>query len=227
MTGDQLFTPDFKALPYWWDRTPRPDLGQPALPAQADVVVVGSGYTGLNAALQTARGGRSTVVVDAEAAGWGCSTRNGGQVSTSVKPSLSELARDMARTRARASSPKAIARSPGSENSLRRRGSIAISASAAVFTQRTAPRQYEALARHIASPPTASTSAPISCRAPSSEGRSAPTSITAASSTAATRRSIPRAASRAAGARHRRRRDDRAALRRHGDRASAATAFAS
>ena len=78
MTGDQLFTPNFKSLPYWWDLTPRPDLGQPELPTQADVVVVGSGYTGLSAALQTARGGRSTVVVDADVAGWGCSTRNGG-----------------------------------------------------------------------------------------------------------------------------------------------------
>jgi glycine/D-amino acid oxidase-like deaminating enzyme len=92
MTGASLFTPDFKALPYWWDRTPRPDLLQPTLPAHADVVVVGSGYTGLSAALQTARGGRSTVVIDAEAAGWGCSTRNGGQVSSSLKPGFSELA---------------------------------------------------------------------------------------------------------------------------------------
>jgi len=39
--------------------------------ARADVVVVGSGYTGLHTALQTARGGRHTVVLDAEDAGWG------------------------------------------------------------------------------------------------------------------------------------------------------------
>ena len=30
--------------------------------------------------------GAATVVLDAEDAGWGCSTRNGGQISTSVKP---------------------------------------------------------------------------------------------------------------------------------------------
>ena len=54
--------------------------------------MVGSGYTGLCAAIETARGGRSTVVLDAEDAGWGCSTRNGGQVSTSFKPSFEELA---------------------------------------------------------------------------------------------------------------------------------------
>ena len=31
------------------------------------------------------------VVLDAEDAGWGCSTRNGGQVSTSIKPSYAQL----------------------------------------------------------------------------------------------------------------------------------------
>lgn len=96
-----LFTPDARMAPYWWDHVPRPQLPERALPATADVVVVGSGYTGLHAALQTARAGRHTVVVDAEDAGWGCSTRNGGQVSTSVKPSFALLARRHGAERAR------------------------------------------------------------------------------------------------------------------------------
>jgi len=87
------FTADFKAAPYWWERSPRPQLEQTALPATADVAIVGSGYTGLCAALETARAGRSTVVIDAEDAGWGCSVRNGGQISTSVKPDFETLAR--------------------------------------------------------------------------------------------------------------------------------------
>ncbi len=90
MTKD-LFTADAKLTPYWWDRTPRPSFPHAAPPAQADVVVIGSGYTGLSAALQTARGGRDTVVLDAEDAGFGCSSRNGGQISTSVKPRYAEL----------------------------------------------------------------------------------------------------------------------------------------
>ncbi len=79
-----LFTADSKTAPYWWDHVPRPSLPATPLAGKADVVVVGSGYTGLHAALQTARGGRRTIVIDAEAAGFGCSTRNGGQVSTSI-----------------------------------------------------------------------------------------------------------------------------------------------
>ncbi|MDH5354601.1 MAG: FAD-binding oxidoreductase [Gammaproteobacteria bacterium] len=88
---NELFTEDFKTTPYWWEVTPRPELPDQTLPTNADVVVIGAGYTGLSAALQTARAGRHTVVLDAEDAGWGCSTRNGGQISTSIKPSFEQL----------------------------------------------------------------------------------------------------------------------------------------
>ncbi len=92
MTSDaDLLTEDFKREPYWWEDAPRPGAHRVKLPATADVLVVGSGYTGLHAALQTVRGGRDTVVLDAEEAGFGCSSRNGGQVSPSIKPSFDDL----------------------------------------------------------------------------------------------------------------------------------------
>jgi len=84
---------DFKTQPYWWDQTPAAETGDSALPAKTDVLVIGSGYTGLHCALQTAAADRSTVVIDAEAAGWGCSTRNGGQISGEIKPGYEELSR--------------------------------------------------------------------------------------------------------------------------------------
>ncbi|NKB77342.1 MAG: FAD-dependent oxidoreductase [Gammaproteobacteria bacterium] len=87
----KLITNDFKNEPYWWEKTPRPEVANIHLPKHAEVLIIGAGYTGLSAAIQIARGGREVVVVDAEQAGWGCSSRNGGQVSSSIKPDYPSL----------------------------------------------------------------------------------------------------------------------------------------
>ena len=86
-----LFTADFKLEPYWWDDAPRPPPSTEVLPRTVDVLVIGSGYTGLMAARETAAGGRATLVIDAERAGFGCSSRNGGQISSSIKPDFHAL----------------------------------------------------------------------------------------------------------------------------------------
>ncbi|MGI3167562.1 NAD(P)/FAD-dependent oxidoreductase [Pseudooceanicola sp. C21-150M6] len=82
-----------KTTPYWWDSAPLARIEPGALPARADCVVIGSGYTGLQAALPVARAGRSVVILDKGMPGEGCSTRNGGQISHSIKPGLAELRR--------------------------------------------------------------------------------------------------------------------------------------
>ncbi len=49
------------------------------LPAQADIVVIGAGYTGLNAALELAeRYQQQVLVLEANDIAWGCSSRNAG-----------------------------------------------------------------------------------------------------------------------------------------------------
>ena len=95
-----LFTPDFKCEPFWWEDAPRPEKQLSDLPAEVDVVVVGAGYTGLHTAIQTARAGLGTLVLDADALGYGCSSRNGGQVSTSIKGSYTELSARWGHTQA-------------------------------------------------------------------------------------------------------------------------------
>lgn len=52
------------------------------IPEKTDVVIVGSGFTGLSAALTLAREGRSVTVLEAGRPGFGASTRNGGQVGS-------------------------------------------------------------------------------------------------------------------------------------------------
>ncbi|WP_420414988.1 NAD(P)/FAD-dependent oxidoreductase [Roseibium sp.] len=91
--GSDVFAADFQSKPYWQDIAPKVPLPEHELPAEIDVLIVGAGYTGLNAALQTAREGMSTLVIDAEDPGWGCSLRNGGQLSTSLKPTFLALSR--------------------------------------------------------------------------------------------------------------------------------------
>lgn len=88
-----LFAHHYKPEPFWWERSPLSVEPEPTLPAKADVVVIGSGYTGLCAAIQTVRGGRHTVVIEANAIGSGCSSRNGGQISTAIKPQSTDLRR--------------------------------------------------------------------------------------------------------------------------------------
>ena len=89
-----------KHEPYWWEHARPTDVEAPALPAHADVAVIGSGYTGLSAALTLARAGRSVIVFDAETPGIGASSRNGGMLGSALKPSLDALTRRYGRDRA-------------------------------------------------------------------------------------------------------------------------------
>jgi len=91
--AQELFADGFTTTPYWQELAPDVPLADTPLPDEIDVVIVGGGYTGLNAALQTASEGLGTLVLDAEQPGWGCSMKNGGQLSTSLKPSFSALTR--------------------------------------------------------------------------------------------------------------------------------------
>lgn len=74
-----------------------PDLA-PADPladsVDTEAVVIGAGYTGLSASWHLARAGLRTVLLDAQAPGWGASGRNNGQViPTLTRPDPDEIER--------------------------------------------------------------------------------------------------------------------------------------
>ena len=89
----QSETAELRQTSYWLDGLPPLPPLTSTLPDQVDVAIVGSGYTGLNAAIETARAGMNTLVLEAGTPGMGCSSRNGGQIGHGIKPSLAELTR--------------------------------------------------------------------------------------------------------------------------------------
>jgi glycine/D-amino acid oxidase-like deaminating enzyme len=92
MAGDAVLAPGWRDAPYWWDAAPREPPAPVALPARADVVIVGAGFTGLAAALVLARAGRGVLVLDAAAPGAGASSRNGGMIGSGHRLSYQALA---------------------------------------------------------------------------------------------------------------------------------------
>lgn len=72
--------------PSLWAKTAPPAPVLPSLDGEveADVVVVGGGFTGLSTALHLAEAGVKAVVLEAAEPGWGASGRNNGQVIPSL-----------------------------------------------------------------------------------------------------------------------------------------------
>ena len=146
--GD-VWLPGWTDTPYWCDGMEAPGGVSATLPETTDVLIVGSGYTGLNAAIETARGGRETLVVEAGAPGYGCSTRNGGQISTSIKPSYGKLEARHGAERARAIRDEGKAALNWIEERIVAEGIECDFRRAGRFHAAHTPRHYEELAGDI------------------------------------------------------------------------------
>src|SRR5579862_4793822 len=71
---------------YWLETVSESAQGATgSLPDKADVAIVGGGFCGLSAARTLAQRGARVVLLEAEALGWGASSRNGGMVLTGMK----------------------------------------------------------------------------------------------------------------------------------------------
>jgi glycine/D-amino acid oxidase-like deaminating enzyme len=136
-----------KEEPYWWEHARPIALETPALPARVDVAVIGSGYTGLSAALTVARADRSVVVLEAGIPGVGASSRNGGMLGHALKPSFNTLSRRYGEQTAKALLTEAREAYDFLGDFIADEGIECDYAESGAFTGIVKPAQYEALAR--------------------------------------------------------------------------------
>ena len=80
-------------VPLWIDQFNKPNnLTVSENPnSEVDVLIVGSGYTGLCAARALRQNGASVIVLDRNTIGWGASSRNGGMATPGLKQGIQKI----------------------------------------------------------------------------------------------------------------------------------------
>ena len=142
----ELFTPDFRARPWWWEAAEPGAETTQELPERTDVCIVGGGYAGLNCALELARSGTSCVVLDAQRIGEGASSRNGGLVTGGVKLAAADHSAQLGADRARRLSAEAIGTLQFLDDLIRREGIDCDFARTGRFTCAWSRGHYDAMA---------------------------------------------------------------------------------
>ncbi len=79
--------------PSYYAATAHPTPDRPSLTEaiEADICIVGAGYTGLSCALELAEKGHKVVLLEGARVGWGASGRNGGQIVNGLNASLEKI----------------------------------------------------------------------------------------------------------------------------------------
>jgi glycine/D-amino acid oxidase-like deaminating enzyme len=147
---DDVFTAETKLAPYWWDAAPRPTGPLEDPPTRAQVAVVGSGYTGLSAALALASRGIDVVVLEAESPGWGASSRNGGMVGPAFHlAGAGALSQRFGEERARAILEEGLMMVRHLEDLIAREGIACHYRRSGRFTGATSAKAYDRMARTL------------------------------------------------------------------------------
>ncbi len=81
-----------KETPYWLDPPPlNGSFTGKSLPQKTDVLIIGSGYTGMTAAMGLRQGGAHVVLVDSMPLATAASARTGGQALTGLSEGMSVM----------------------------------------------------------------------------------------------------------------------------------------
>lgn len=139
--------PSLSEQPYWWQAAPPLEVSiRPVAPA-CDVAVIGAGYTGLAAALELARAGRSVQVMEKDRPGEGASTRNGGIASGNLQASFAGLIRRRGLERATAIYCEGVEARAGLRRFIRDEGIDCAFQDTGRFTGAMTPRHYKRMGR--------------------------------------------------------------------------------
>lgn len=92
MSSQAIHTNDYPDSWYLASRNGELQLASLQGEEQADVCVVGGGFTGINTAIELAQRGLSVVLLEAHRIGWGASGRNGGQLIRGVGHDVDQFA---------------------------------------------------------------------------------------------------------------------------------------
>lgn len=146
-----------KLEPYWLDTAPAFAAGaEGPVEGEADVVVVGGGFTGLSAALALARKGASVVLLEAERVVGAASGRNGGHCNNGLSHDFRGAVESLGPERARAlylafdaavDSVERLVAEEGIDCGFRRGGKIRLAAKPAHYDNLA--RTHEVLAREV------------------------------------------------------------------------------
>lgn len=83
--GNADLMPGTLSRPYWWDAAPRQSEPVRPMSTKTEIAIVGSGYTGLSAALTLSRAGRDVTLLERGSVGFGASSRNFGMLGRQYK----------------------------------------------------------------------------------------------------------------------------------------------
>ena len=144
-----IFTDDVRFEPWWWQAAPPAARAATLLPEKIDVAVIGAGFTGLSAALELARAGRSVLVLEAGRPGEGASTRNGGMIGSGHLVGLAKLTRRYGRGPAVDLLNEGTAALEFTAALIEREGIACHFARSGRFRGAWRPADYEAMAREV------------------------------------------------------------------------------
>ena len=141
--------PGARLTPYWWEAAPRPERPPLPLPASVDVAIVGSGVTGLSAAIALARAGASVAVLEAGDPGQGASSRATGVIGRTLKHGFGEVLAKEGERSAKAIYGELRQAFDGIVAFIRREGIDCDLQQRGRFIAANSPAMYEAMAKEL------------------------------------------------------------------------------